>query len=84
MAELIHQHSARVRSREGVVYTVRICGERRPDGKWEGWLEFHPEDASRPVLRTGRETTQPEHHDLVYWASGLEAIYLDGALERAH
>jgi hypothetical protein len=34
-------------------------------------------------VRTPRETTQPNHADLIYWASGLSAIYLEGALTRA-
>jgi hypothetical protein len=29
------------------------------------------------------ETTQPDRAALEYWASGIEPIYLDGALARA-
>ena len=53
-----------------------------PDGMWQGWIEFLPV-AEGPPLRTGRETTQPNRPDLLYWATGLTAVYLDGALERA-
>jgi hypothetical protein len=45
-------------------------------------VEFTP-GAGGVVVRTGRETTQPKHSDLAYWASGLSATYLEGALERA-
>jgi hypothetical protein len=67
---------------EGVIYTVRACGRRRDDGRWEGWLEFEPENGST-VLRTPRETTQPRLTDLKYWASGLTAVYIEGAFRRA-
>ncbi|HXG01857.1 MAG TPA: hypothetical protein VNO23_00380 [Candidatus Binatia bacterium] len=69
---------------EGTVYRPRICGRRRPDdGLWEGWIEFEPAGGGLPVLRTPRETTQPKLSDLQYWAGGLTAVYLEGALERA-
>jgi hypothetical protein len=63
-------------------YRVSICGRQRADGTWEGWTEFDPQDGS-PVLRTPRETTQPNRPDLEYWASGLTPVYLEGALRRA-
>ena len=53
-----------------------------PDGMWQGWMEFLPVAEGTP-LRTGRETTQPNHTDLLYWATGLTPVYLEGALERA-
>lgn len=64
------------------VYFARACGALRSDGKWEGWIEFTTTGDSR-VLRTGRETTQPNRPDLVYWATGLTGVYLEGALDRA-
>ena len=36
-----------------------------------------------PVLSTGRETSQSHLEGLTYWATGLEPVYLDGALARA-
>ena len=36
-----------------------------------------------PRLRTGQETSQPNRDALAYWASGLEDVYLEGALARA-
>jgi hypothetical protein len=35
------------------------------------------------VLRSARETTQPNLTDLEYWAQGLTPVYLEGALRRA-
>ena len=46
-------------------------------------LEFVPEHADEPVLRTERETTQMTRADVAFWAGGLEPAYLDGTLERA-
>ncbi|HVS00099.1 MAG TPA: hypothetical protein VMW27_25965 [Thermoanaerobaculia bacterium] len=84
VAELIHEHSARyIDDEDGTVYSVRIYGEEREGGTWAGWLEFHPENPGRPVLRTGQETSQPNRDAVVYWASGLEPVYLEGAFRRA-
>jgi hypothetical protein len=66
---------------DGPVYTAQACGRERDDRIWEGWLEFVPDDGSA-VLRSQRETTQPNRTALEYWASGLTPIYLKGALER--
>jgi hypothetical protein len=66
---------------DGRVYTAQACGRERQDGMWEGWLEFVPDDGSI-VLRSGRETTQPNLTALEYWATGLTPVYLEGALER--
>lgn len=82
MAELFYAHPTRVKNGE-TTYIVRIYGEERSDGMWEGWLEFHPLEKSEPVLRTGQETTQPSRVTIEYWALGLEPVYLEGALARA-
>jgi hypothetical protein len=66
---------------DGCLYTAQACGRQRTDGMWEGWLEFVPDDDS-PVLRSQRETTQPNLVDLEYWATGLSPVYLEGALQR--
>ena len=52
------------------------------ESRWQGWLEFEPV-AGGDTLRSPRETTQPNRQDLVYWATGLTAVYLEGALHRA-
>ncbi len=65
----------------GVGYHAQVCG--RPNGHiWEGWIEFAADDGS-DVLRTSRETTQPDLDALVYWSQGLSDTYLEGALARA-
>lgn len=83
MAELIQQYKARLRADDGAEYTVQAWGEREEGTTWTGWLEFHPLDDLRDVLQTDRETTQPGRRELVYWASGLEDVYLQGAFERS-
>jgi len=65
----------------GRTYRPRACGRRRSDNTWEGWLEFLPDDAT-PILRSERETSQPNLVDLEYWATGVTPVYLEGALER--
>ena len=81
MAELIQTYAEFVRDAGGEEDTVHAYGEAREDGNWEGWLEFH--SALGAVRRTNRETTQPTREALVYWASGLEPVYFDGAFARA-
>jgi hypothetical protein len=63
------------------VYVAQACGRERDDGTWEGWLEFVPADDTT-VLRSQRETTQPNLAALEYWATGITPVYLVGALER--
>ena len=82
MAVLIREHDTRIKD-NATTYMVRIYGEERADGTWEGWIEFHPTDESKPVLRTGQETSQPNRTAVEYWALGLEPIYFEGALARA-
>jgi hypothetical protein len=82
MAEILIEFAHLLQRADGRSYTARACGREREDGKWEGWIEFSPDD-SGDVLRSPRETTQPNRQDLAYWASGLSAAYLEGALARA-
>lgn len=81
MAEVLLDYEGEVPGPDGKTYEARACGGGRDDGMWEGWLEFIPKDGGAP-LRTGRETSQPNRQDCVYWATGLTAAYLDGALLR--
>ncbi len=83
MAEMIQQYTPQFRDESGAVYLVMAYGEATAGGAWEGWLEFHPVDKKKPVLRTERETTQPNRAALEYWASGLEPLYFEGAFARA-
>ncbi|HEX5759747.1 MAG TPA: hypothetical protein VF121_11175 [Thermoanaerobaculia bacterium] len=81
MEQVLRTFEDPIVSRDGVRFFARACG-RQVDNHWEGWLEFESqgEDA---VLRSERETTQPNLTAAEYWASGLSEVYLEGALERA-
>ena len=83
MAELIQQYAIQLIGPDGVNYQIFAFGQAREDGTWEGWIEFHPEGGIQPVLRTGRETSQPNREAVAYWASGLERVYFEGAFTRA-
>ena len=82
MAEVLVQFTDPVTADDGTSYIARACGARAPDGLWQGWIEFVPV-AEGKALRSGRETTQPNRQDALYWASGLTGVYLEGALHRA-
>jgi hypothetical protein len=82
MTEVLHDYG--ILHANGSAYHVRACGSEMDETLWQGWVEFEPIDAGEPtVLRSPRETTQPNRTDAVYWATGLSAVYLEGALERA-
>lgn len=83
MAELIQRYEGGVEDGAGTSYEVSVYGAEREDGTWEGWIEFSPASGVGPARRTGRETSQPNREALRYWASGLEPIYIEGALARA-
>jgi hypothetical protein len=81
MATVVHRSLTPLRLGD-TVYVAEVWGDFRDDGLWEGWIEFVPTDGG-PVLSTGRETSQSNLQALRYWATGLEPVYLDGALARA-
>ncbi|MGE3402103.1 MAG: hypothetical protein AB7K63_05900 [Vicinamibacterales bacterium] len=66
---------------DGTTYSARAVGRRADDGMWEGWLEFVPVEGE-PVIGAV-ESRQPEYEHLVYWATGLTSVFLEGALARA-
>lgn len=76
MAELVHEFKKPVGK-----YKVRAFAEKRSN-VWIGWLEFRPARGGK-ALKTGEETSQPTKDAVEYWASGLEPVFLEGALERA-
>ena len=84
MSELIRYHHTHIRTPEGVTYIPRTVAAKTANGHWEAWLEFHPVGGTAPVLRTERETSQANHGAVEVWASGLDAVYLEGAFARAH
>ena len=81
MATAIHEFSSKVKG-PGGQYVARAFTEQRGN-VWVGWLEFQPASGSGPVLATGEETSQPDRKAVEYWASGVEPIYLEGAIGRA-
>jgi hypothetical protein len=84
MDELIHTFVSQIADADGHEYTARAMGrQRRGRTVWEGWLEFAPVGGRGIVRRSEIETTQPNRKALGYWASGIEPVYLEGALERA-
>lgn len=77
----LHRFAAPVVDRSGRRWTVFALGARRADDMWIGWLEFAADDGA--VRVTGRETTQPTASALMYWATGLEPVYFEGAFDRS-
>lgn len=82
MAEVLVEYSDVVIESGTRRYLARACGGPMPSGQWQGWLEFIDVESGE-ALRSRRETTQPNRTDTLYWATGLTAVYLEGALERA-
>lgn len=81
MVKVLGKFGTTLATSDNRTYSARACGRQQPGGLWEGWLEFVPDHG--PVVRSGRETTQPNLTDLEYWATGLTPVYLEGALKRA-
>jgi hypothetical protein len=79
---LIQEYQHPIQDTDGTLFIPVAMGTQRSDGTWTGWIEFR-EMGGRRVLRTNRETTQPNQGTLVYWASGLQPSYLEGAFQRA-
>jgi transitional endoplasmic reticulum ATPase len=84
MGEVLVEFQDLVLSQDGVAYRAHACGGPARDGthRWHGWIEFAPVQRG-PVIRTPRETTQPDRRATEWWATGLTAVYLEGALRRA-
>jgi hypothetical protein len=81
MAEVLVEFAEPLVLTDGRRFIARACGNEMDNGHWQGWIEFVPATGGE-VLRTGRETTQPNRTDAVYWATGLTPVYLEGALDR--
>jgi len=83
MRVLIHQRYLDLFDSQGVRYDrVRVYAEPQADGRWVGWLQFVAA-GTHLTIRTDRETTQAGAGAVAYWATGLQPVYLDGALARA-
>lgn len=84
MRELIHQRSLELIDREGTVYDRGLVyAEPQSTGTWAAWVEFVSEKGDK-VLQTDRETTQSTRQGVAFWATGLQPIYFEGALDRAY
>jgi hypothetical protein len=81
MAEELLQFQNTVEDPDGRSHVATVLGAEREDGRWIGWIRFAGPEGE--VIETGRETTQPNRQDLVYWSTGLTYFYLEGALARA-
>ena len=82
MSELLVTYAQPVQDGVGT-YIARAVGRQAPDEMWEGWLEFLPSGHDDGAIVTPVESRQPHHDHLVYWATGLTPVYLEGALRRA-
>ncbi len=82
MSEVLVRFTDAVTGSDGETYVPQACGAPASDGteNWIGWIEFLSDSGA---VRTGRETTQPNRDDLMYWAEGLTHAYLEGAMTRA-
>ena len=82
MAEVLVTFEEPVRDKIGG-YQARAIGRLAEDRMWEGWIEFVPLDGTAEVIVSGVESRQPEREHLIYWATGLTPVFLEGALRRA-
>ena len=82
MDALMMQLSDTVSDERGT-FQARVMARERDDGSWEGWLEFVPSDDDSCHYATPIETRQHDRVAMERWASGLTAVYADGALARA-
>jgi hypothetical protein len=81
-AGLVHVYATPVRSPDGRSWVAQAWADALPRGGWEGWFAFLPDDGGEPVW-TDAETAQGRLTWVQYWASGIEPLYLEGALARA-
>lgn len=82
MSEVLLRYTTPITGSDGRAYDVAARGRPMDESRWEGWLEFVSAGGTATHV-SARETTQPNRTDLVYWATGLTPVYLEGALERA-
>jgi hypothetical protein len=83
MEHLVHERDLVITDQSGAVYSqIRVWAAPHTAGTWAGFIEF-VNAAGGPNVRTDRETTQSTVAAVTYWATGLEPIYFEGALDRA-
>jgi hypothetical protein len=82
MSEMVYEKAVPLADEDGRRFDlIRVYAEEMPGGTWQGWIEFR--SAEGESLTTERETTQSNREGVAYWATGLEPIFLEGALSRA-
>lgn len=82
MDSIVHERIVSLEGSDGQTYALaRVHAEETGVRSWSGWIEFLTETGQRVV--TDRETTQPSREAVAYWATGLEPVYIEGALARA-
>ena len=83
MEHLVHERDLVITDGSGEVYDqIRVWAVPHTAGTWAGYIEFVSATGG-PSVRTDRETTQSTVAAVTYWATGLEPLYFEGALERA-
>ena len=82
MDAVMMQLSETVSDERGTFHALVMARDRN-DGGWEGWLEFVPVDNDSCRYATPSETRQHDRVTMERWASGLTAVYAEGALSRA-
>jgi hypothetical protein len=83
MTEPIHERIVDLVDPEGRRYDRAFVYAEPAGTTWRAWIEFLPADDDDVLLATGNETTQSKIGDVAYWATGLEALYFEGAFRRA-
>ena len=58
VAETVLEFQTPVSDADGKVYAARAVASEMPGGNWQGWIEFTPLGAGRP-LRSRNHPTQP-------------------------
>ena len=81
MSDMVYERAIPLTDESGRRFDlVRVHAEEQPGGTWRGWIEFR--SAEGESVTTDRETTQSNREAVAYWASGLEPVFLEGALRR--
>lgn len=82
MAEVLIEYPDVIAGDDGREYLARACAAQATENSWHVWIEFESTDRES-VVRSPRESTQPNRSDAQYWATGITPVYLEGALRRA-
>jgi hypothetical protein len=79
---LVYRHEDVV-EHDGRIFRPSTWAKREASGSFVAWIEFVPTDGAEGLVATGHETSQSDLEAVEYWACGLSAVYLEGALTRA-